>query len=277
MSSARIQKLKSLLARVEQRRAQPRLHAVPGAPLAAAPAPTIAVADDFDDDELFAKTDPPPALLVTERKPAKSPASPPASPLEDAMALLDGSGPLTVQSLAEPIAMRPTAEQPLPRASEPPRTPAPVGRGLEPAPAPVPRAAEPLVRPRMSAPDPSMFDRAESSSTMPVAPVEFRPAPASPRSSGSVREQTLRFDTGVDAAAQPQVDIGNLPPEAAPEPGEQRPASQRALPLTAASHVVEPGPLSSAVAPARAVSVARIEAPRSFGELLELSLALRPR
>lgn len=189
MSSARIDKLKGLLARVEQRRAQPRLRAVPSPVAAAVAAPAAAASEDADADD-FAKTDPPPALLLTEKKPAK----PPASPLEDAMALLDQSGPLDVQALAEPIAMKPASDA---------------------RPAEWPRAPEPPARPRPPEPEP------------PVAPLAAAPVEPSP--------------------------------------------------LTAPTQSIEPSPLSAAVAPARVVSTVRVEAPRSFGELLELSLALRPR
>lgn len=268
MSSARIDKLKGLLARVEQRRAQPRLRAVP-TPVAAAPAPLVEESfaeDNFDDDELFAKTDPPPALLVTEKKPAKAP----ASPIEDALALLDGSGPLDVQSLAEPIAMKSAGE---PRA-EPPAA----ERAPERAADPTPRAPEPAYKSRLSEPDPFVTERPGANPSMPA--VEFRPAPSGARPGGSVREPTLRFDTGVEAAPEAQIEIGGLesePPTTPPPAAEARLQSEPPQPLSAPSQVVEAETLSSAVAPARAVSAPRIELPKSFCDLLELSLSLRPR
>jgi hypothetical protein len=108
MSSARIDKLKTLLKRVEERRAQPRLHAVsaretsatvpdlaraepPQAepPRAAAPARAPSPAPLLESIE-------PPTMPPVAAEPARK-AGPSITPLESAMAQLDDSGPLQLE------------------------------------------------------------------------------------------------------------------------------------------------------------------------------------
>jgi hypothetical protein len=211
-SSARLEKLKSLLKRVEERRVKPRLHAV-AAPRAAGRAA---------EEERFAA--PPPAAPEPARPAAKS-------PLEDAMGDF-GTDALDVRALAEPIT-----------------TPRGVPRAPEPA---APREPEPLVTYR---PEPvSMPARPSLPSGAPIAPVvPLQLATASTNVSSKV---TLEF--GV-----PRVE---LPP--APVPVGD---------LAAPTQTIQSAPLAGKAPPARAVSAARVETPKSFGELLELSLALRPR
>jgi hypothetical protein len=80
------------------------------------------------------------------------------------------------------------------------------------------------------------------------------------------REPTIQFDTGVKANPLTQRD---LKPAGLVEPPSD-------APLTAPTHKLEPAPLPAHAAPARAVSSAHREVAKTFGELLELSLALRP-
>jgi hypothetical protein len=245
MSAGRIQKLNALLKRVEARRAQPRLAAVPAkaaSPARAAPAP----APDSE-PELFADTLPPaaptiapaatlPAAAAAAPSPRPEPVAEPArraptiSPLEDAMAHFGGaredSGPLQVEALASPIHTTSRPSMPDPRVNQdlvlthrPEAGPAPQGPIVE------------LVQPKASA----------------------------------LREPTLQFDTGVKANPLTQRDLKPAGLESPPE----------AL-LTGPTHKLEPLPLAAHAAPARVISSARSEAVKTFGELLELSLALRP-
>jgi hypothetical protein len=212
-SSARLEKLKSLLKRVEERRVKPRLHAV-AAPRAAGRAA---------EEERFAA--PPPAAPEPARPAAKG-------PLEDAIGDF-GTDALDVRALAEPIT-----------------TPKGVPRAPEPAAA---REPEPLVTYR---PEPLSMPAARPSlpTGSPIAPVvPIQLATASTNVSSKV---TLEF--GV-----PRVE---LPP--APVPVGD---------LAAPTQTIESAPLAGRAPPARVVSAARVETPKSFGELLELSLALRPR
>jgi hypothetical protein len=70
-------------------------------------------------------------------------------------------------------------------------------------------------------------------------------------------------------------------PVADAEPQVAQPAAEAArveeAPLTAPSARVEPLPLASSKPVVRAVSAPVVETPKTFGELLELSLSLRPR
>jgi hypothetical protein len=79
------------------------------------------------------------------------------------------------------------------------------------------------------------------------------------------REPTLQFDTGVKANPLMERELKAGP---APELID--------APLSAPSQKLEPQPLGAHAAPVRIVSSARQESAKTFGELLELSLALRP-
>lgn len=210
-SSARLEKLKSLLKRVEERRAKPRLHAV-AAPRAARTA----------EEERFAAA---PPAAPEQARPAAT------SALEDAIGDF-GADALDVRALAEPIT-----------------TPKGVPRAPEPA---APREPEPLVTYR---PEPVSMPAARPSlPTGPIAPVV--PLQLATASTNVSSKATLEF--GV-----PRIE---LPP--APVPVGD---------LAAPTQTIESAPLAGGARPARAVSAARVEAPKTFGELLELSLALRPR
>lgn len=259
MSTARLDRLRALLTRVEQRKAQPRLRAVPSAapqPLAVA---SIAKAPPPEDEELSFDTIPPaaepatvppaaaaPSVQPLAPQPARTPLpSRPAatSPIEEAVAQLpervEDSGPLEVQALAEPIT---TPEEREEHDTEPP---------------PPPPAFDPHVmvthRPdaKLSLPDIELIGA-------PAAPTFVQAGPTFVPPSGG-REPTLEFATGPKAAPR-AIEVGTAEP----------------ILLQAPSATIEAS-LPSVAQAARAVSQVRIEAPKSFGELLELSLSLRPR
>jgi hypothetical protein len=257
VSQARIQKLNALLKRIEVRRVQPRLHAV-AAPvasppaLAAAPAPApepIAAAPIA----LAPATRPtPPAPLFTP-EPFAPITLPPAaeaprkehssSPLESAMSALDDSGPLQVQALGEPIAPAERMSPPLPSLASPPAA--------------------------LLAQDMMLTHRPDAGGGEFDMPIELtQPATKKPL---VAREPTVEFETAkVRVSAREARTVVELPPP------EAR-AVQPEAPLTAPSQTIEAPPLTLGAQPARAVSAARIEAPKTFGELLERSLAMRPR
>ena len=82
------------------------------------------------------------------------------------------------------------------------------------------------------------------------------------------REPTLQFDTGVKANPATQRDLKPIGLDSEPPPEAA---------LSAASERLVPAPLRPAhAAPARVVSSARSEAVKTFGELLDASLSLRP-
>jgi hypothetical protein len=213
MASARLEKLRSLLKRVEERRGKPRLHAVA--------APRVSMDDEDLPPTMRPAPTPPPARPATAK-----------SPLEDALGDFGSGTPLEVTALAEPInAPRSAPPQGVPGPSAPQR-PAPVSPAVR-APTPAP--------PRAPTPAPAPL--------APVVPIQQAPVVASSR-------VTLEFE-------KPR-----LPPVEARAPAGD---------LSAPTQTIEPAPLASGAAPVRAVSELRAEAPKSFGELLDLSLALRPR
>jgi hypothetical protein len=232
MSSAAIEKLKSLLKRVEERRGRPRLHAVaaPAPHAVAAPAPHAAppsgqtllsgqTLHGFAAPDLRAPIAPAPPP-VSVRPAAKK------SPIEDAIGDFDSPA-LEVKALAEPITT-PRSEQRAPAKPTVPESDVAVTYRPEPparAPAPAPIAQ-----------------------VVPLQPVSSaKPAPSEP-------------PFFVEPEAAPTADT--VPPAAIEAPA-------------APTHVIAPAPLAGS--PVHATSAPRIEAPKSFGELLELSLALRPR
>ena len=159
-----------------------------------------------------------------------------------------------MEALAEPIAAK--------RESTPARAPE------------LKIAPEPLM-PRVSELDTMLTHRPEGRPSLPTEVEVIPAAPLTPRPH-AVREPTLSFDTGV-RGHQTQVEIGGFEARAEPSVTVPAPAPiQQPELLLAPSQRLEPSPLSAAAAPARAVSAPRIEAPKSFGELLELSLGLRP-
>jgi hypothetical protein len=251
MSSGSIQKLNALLKRVEERRVQPRLVARPAAlsPARAAPAhTTLAGVGAASDSDLFAATIPPEAPTIA---PAAS--LPPAARTPS----------LRPETAAGEAARRGPAS-PLEDAM------AQLGAGREDSgPLQVePMAATPirsLARPSLAEPqvnqDLVLTHRPEAGPGD-HGPIVELIQPKAP----TVREPTLQFDTGVKANPLTQRD---LKPAGLGEPVAESP-------LTAPTEKLEPAPLSAHAAPARVVSSARRETAKTFGELLELSLALRP-
>lgn len=261
MSQARISKLQSLLKRVETRKVAPRLQVVAEALKSAAPA---AAAPSLDFEELAPDTLPP-----TAEPPRKAPSS---SPLESALGQLDDSGPLQVQALAEPIAparredIAPAAFAPPAPSVAPFAPPQAVPTAQPPAPAisvSMPTASVPqdmLLTHRPEA-GPSDFDmpiELTQPAKKPQAPAPTEARPQAPR------EPTIEFET-----AKVRV--------SAREARTMVEASPVDAPLAAPSQTIEAAAFAQGAAPARAVSAARVEAPKTFGELLERSLALRPR
>lgn len=232
MSRAAVEKLERLLKRVQERSAAPRLRAVeapreltesqtvssvppepetlpPAAALPAAPAsvPGLGSAPTLEN-------------LAPAPEPARKAAS--ITPLEAAMEQLptgsdldEGSGPLQVSALAQPITM------------------------------------ETRVRPPQ---DLAVTERPGADEAAPP-PIELT-QPARPKAH---REATIAFETEQPETTQRELrPVGEPPAPSAP------------------TQVIEPqAPVDAA--PARVVAEARIETPKSFGELLDLSLSLRPR
>ena len=230
MSSARIDKLKTLLRRVEERRTQPRLHAV-SARETSATVPDLVRAEPLHAEP--PRAEPPRAAPAPARAPSPAPllesiepptmppvsAEPPRkagvsiTPLESAMSQLDDSGPLQLE------------------------------------PAPAARAG--------GLPAADMLDE---------APVELTQPKRTPE---RAREPTIEFET-----AKVRVHAREL--RAVGEPMAAPPAQAEA-PVSGPSHTFEPTPPAQDAQPVRSVSAARAEAPKTFGELLQQSLALRPR
>jgi hypothetical protein len=124
-------------------------------------------------------------------------------------------------------------------------------------------------------------------------PEALAPSSAPPGNRGS--EQSRSAPTVEDLPALPPLDALPATPQPLtqslePAPIPAAPAARKPEPLPVVQPAPEPEPVVSAAsarvepsAPraaepvARAVSAPRVEAPRSFGDLLELSLSLRPR
>lgn len=214
MSRARIEKLEALLKRVEARRAAPRLQVIPQPPPQPMKAAPIV--------EPVSASLPAPAFEPATLPPVQEPARKSVSmtPLEDAMAQLDNSGPLPLEALSEPI--------------------------------PAPR--------RESLPQP-FPEEAESAEQ----PIEL----TQPARKTGLREPTLAFETPKLAARELRP-IGEPPAELRAAPPEVVVA-----PLTAPSQTIQATALPKAQ-PARVVSPARIAVAKTFGELLDVSLSLRP-
>jgi hypothetical protein len=239
--SARIQKLTALLKRVEERRAQPRLAAVAAPVLAAAPAN----APPAQDSDLFAATIPPEAPTI----------APPASP---------------PPAVAAAPSMRPE-----PSADSPRRVPsmspledamAHLGSSEDSGPLHVQPLATPIhTIERRSLPGPQINQDLVLTHRPEAGPAPEGPIVelVQPKASGP-REPTLQFDTGVQANPLTQRD---LKPVGLVEPPAESP-------LAGPTQKLAPLPLRAP--PARVVSDARREAEKTFGELLELSLSLRP-
>lgn len=239
MSSARVQKLNALLSRVQERRVQPRLSNV--------------------------------ALNV----PAVQPRAP--SPAQAA--------PAHMAPTPQPLA--PVASVPAPAATLPPAGSAPSMRPDEaprrPASSPLEDAMAQFGANREDS-GPLMVESLSSpihTIERPSEPVNqdllmtHRPAPGSQPPGPIVelvqpkhqpREPTLQFETAVRANPPTQRD---LKPAGLAEPPAE-------APLSAPTQKLEPAPIATQTTPVRIVSSARQEAPKTFGELLEQSLSLRP-
>ncbi len=198
MSAARVERLKSLLSRVQERRAAPRVRG-----LVAVPAPVAA----------------PP-----------EPVAPAPSSHEPGLGVANTMQDLRQISVSSP---EPVHEAPLVLEG--------VQRG---APAPTPPAAHTAATARTTAP--TANDLAPTPAARPAEPELLESIPP--------------------LSAEPELE--SLPPAA---------ALQEEAPLSAPSARVEAPLLSRSEPVVRVVSSPRIEAPKSFGELLELSLSLRPR
>lgn len=247
MSQARLQKLNALLKRVEVRAAQPRLRAVETRAATAQPARSAAVEPHAPTLTATPARSAPPTVSSFDDEllapdtlpPTPEPArkAPSNSPLETAMAQLDDSGPLQIQPLAEPIAPAPQVFSAAP------------GRSL----------SQDMVLTHRPEAGVGEFDM----------PIELtQPAAKKPL---TPREPTVEFETAkVRISAREARTVVEQPaPEALP--------AQPEAPLLAPSQTIEAPPLAATAEPARVVSAARVEAPKTFGELLERSLGLRPR
>jgi hypothetical protein len=199
MSAVRVEKLKSLLSRVQERRAAPRLREV------AASAPTVP------------QPSPEPVLGV-------------ANTMQDLRQVS--------ASLPEPVKEAPlvledvqlSAAEPIPLVTRKPES----ARSLTPAASAPPAAARPV------------------------------------ETGGPAREQELKRSSDLFESVPPLA--------AATEPASLPPAQPAPeAPLIAPTARVEAPLLSRSEPVVRVVSSPRVEAPKSFGELLEASLSLRPR
>jgi len=260
MSQSRLQKLNALLKRVEERRAHPRLRAVgsaPAAPVAVGSAPAAPV-----------------ALRPAAATPAPTPVREPS-----VVSRLPSAPP----TLAPAASLPPSAPGARPAAtpSEAPRR-GPSSSPLEDAMAQFgadredsgPLTIEPLASPihtleRPSQPEPRVnqdlvLTHRPAAGSLPGPLVEF--VQSTPHAH---REPTLQFDTGVQANPLTQVELKTDPaltPVGAPLDA----------PLSAPTQKLEPKPLAAHAPPVRVVTGARQESAKTFGELLDQSLSLRP-
>jgi hypothetical protein len=239
--SARIQKLTALLKRVEERRAQPRLLAV------AAPVAAPASAHTTQDSDLFAATIPPEAPTI----------APPAS-LPPAVAAAPSMRP------------DPSVESPrrIPSMSPLEDAMAHLGATEDSGPLHVQPLATPIhTIERRSLPDPHINQDLVLTHRPEAGPAQTGPIVelVQPKAPGP-REPTIQFDTGVKANPLTQRDL--KPVGLVEPPAESPPAGP--------TQKLVPQPLPAHAPPARVVSEARHEAVKTFGELLDLSLALRP-
>jgi hypothetical protein len=239
MSSARVQKLEALLRRVEARSAQPRLHAL-------------------------STRESSPTVPDLER--AVPPGSRSSLP-----------SPTFASEPPEPETMPPAAGIQQPR-KEPSISPLETAmarlddsRPLElSAPTPVVSLAEP--KGPASLPQDMLLTHRPEAEPEHELPVEL----TQPKRAPVEREPTIEFETAkVRVHARELRAVGEpmaTPPAAAPGSAAGVPP----VALSAPSQTLEAAPLPQAQ-PARSVSAARVEAPKTFGELLDQSLALRPR
>jgi hypothetical protein len=128
-----------------------------------------------------------------------------------------------------------------------------------------------LAEPRAPGPqDMLLTHRPEAEPLEREAPVEL----TQPKRPPAEREPTIEFETAkVRVHARELRAVGE--PMGGPAAGSS--AALPPAPLSAPSQTLEAAPLPQAAQPAHTVSAARVEAPKTFGELLDLSLALRPR
>jgi hypothetical protein len=265
MSSARLQKLNALLKRVEARRTLPRLvetRAPAREQALAAPAPVARAAvieksgvekrPPAQEPELFAETLPPGAPTI-----APLATLPPAA----------GHAP----SMRPDPTLAPNAEagRRAPSSSPLEDAMALLGEGREDS---GPLTVQPPAKPIQPSARPSLAEPQLNQDLLLTHRPEAGPAQTGPiielvqpRAHGT-REPTIQFDTGVKANPLTQRD---LKPAGLVEPPVQSAP-------TGPTQKLEPLPLAAHAPPARVVSSARSEAAKTFGELLELSLSLRP-
>lgn len=228
--SSRLEKLKTLLARVEERKNQPRLRAVPPALQPTAPSNEASFAE------------PATASRVASLPPERPQKQVPTTPLEDAMADLS-----------------PT-------------------QGLGGVPTPVPGAPGNLELDAFEAPAKPAAARSVSTLPQPVARATQVTAPPAPPSDAFARDPFASSLPPASAAADASSARENIP---TPVPGAEPsvPVAPEAEPvaLSEASARIAPEPASAKGPIVTAVSPARVEAPKTFGELLERTLALRVR
>lgn len=308
MSAARLEKLRVLLKRVEARAAEPRLHVVNAAQTArlSDAAPRIGRAAAFTPGEHgslsapFAHTDDsvPEAIVATASRVASPPIA--AAPAHSPVALVPAISPPAAPASMPPVASAHAAPMP----AAPPPSPPIAARANTPAPQsrlPVKSPLEDamvllrdeefgdakalsgpitmdvnLETPRGVAGGPSLPDphltvthRPEASLSSPeVELLGIPPAPSFP-SAQSAREPTLEFEVRPKAPVRGHEPLAALP-ESAPSAAQVEIAS-------APSQAFQAAALLNVGAPVRVVTPMRVEVAKNFGELLDLSLSLRPR
>jgi DNA polymerase-3 subunit gamma/tau len=235
--SQRVEKLRALLGRVEERRAQPRLHKVPAQFSPALPSNQAAVAERVSAAPDLRG----PGAPVVERVSAvpERQAKPPApTPLEGAIAHLS-----------------PAARD---------AAPTPVPGQLQPSSDLVLDDLDPPMARAKAAPQPAV--------SAPTARLS-RPVLEPPTKVVSKIPPEPAADLFASDPFAPSVPPGppSSPPTAVVPAAPAVPA-----PLTSPTARVAPPEMSASAPVARAVSPARVESPKTFGELVERTLALRP-
>lgn len=129
----------------------------------------------------------------------------------------------------------------------------------------------PMLVSTSAAPPPALRSEA------PRAPAAVEPPP--PRPTSSIQPAALLESEAPEAKTEPPLQLktpsSTVPPAAMPAVEPTARASTEVLP--AAPVRVAPAPAVPFDSAVKVVSSPRIEAPKTFGELLELSLSLRPK
>lgn len=142
----------------------------------------------------------------------------------------------------------------------------------------VPAAAHdvsPVLRPELPAKPVEAGRVSEDARRLAHAPTlgNMPPAPAAKPPAGAKRAEPAAAQPAMPVEAKAAADERALP---AVEPAREV-ARVEDAPLTAPSARVEAAPVASSKPVVRAVSAPAVETPKTFGDLLELSLSLRPR